>query len=192
MNKNQYISMLENKINCLPPEYSSEILDYYKEHFQEGISIGKSEAEIAHELGTVDTVANSIIAEFYMSNTDEVNSLKTFSKGVISASNLGAGTLNIFTASTYTLSLIITIPTLYIASAIMLVTPPVSLGLHLINPELPISFGIDFLPFEILITAILAFIGWKSFKALNKFSPKLISKAFASIIQKSPLTKIKH
>lgn len=184
MNKNEYIDMLEKRINCLPTPYRNEILDYYKNHFQEGITIGKTETEIAYELGEIDRIADSIITDFYFSNTNEVNDFKTFSKVVISTANLGNGTLNVFTASIYTFSLIITIVTLYIASIIMLVTPPICLGLHLKNPELPITFGINFLPFEVLVTGILILVGWKSFKTLNRFSPKLISKAFTSIIKK--------
>lgn len=57
MNKKDYLTKLKIALQGLPIEEVEDILSDYEEHFQIGISKGKSEEEIAHELGDPREVA---------------------------------------------------------------------------------------------------------------------------------------
>lgn len=57
MNKKDYLTKLKIALQGLPVEELEDILSDYEEHFQIGISKGKSEEEISHELGDPREVA---------------------------------------------------------------------------------------------------------------------------------------
>lgn len=181
MKENRYLRDLESKIKCLPVTYVKEIVSDYKSHFYEGELMGKKDNEIAYELGDVDLIANSIIAEYYIENTNKVDDLKTFTRAVTSSLNAGFGMLNILTILFYIVCLIIIIPTLYFAGIVILLAPPVFLIVHLVYPDLPISFGTNILFLNIIITFMLSFMGYKSIRFLNKYSPKILRGSFGQI-----------
>lgn len=59
MNREEYISRLKLSLQSLPMDELNDILSDYEEHFDIGISKGKSEEEISRELGDPREVANS-------------------------------------------------------------------------------------------------------------------------------------
>lgn len=63
MNKNEFVNELRKNLQGLPLEDIQDILSDYEEHFDVGMSKGKSESEIAKELGEPKE-----IAEGYRSN----------------------------------------------------------------------------------------------------------------------------
>ena len=61
MNQNEFLSRLRQELYGLPKEEIHDIIQDYKEHFQVGLSKGKSEEEIARELGNPRTIAKDFI-----------------------------------------------------------------------------------------------------------------------------------
>ncbi|MEA4890265.1 MAG: DUF1700 domain-containing protein [Clostridiaceae bacterium] len=63
MNKDQFMQILQNKLRCLGPAAVAEILADFEDHFTNGLSRGKTEIEIAAELGNPDDIAQQYIDE---------------------------------------------------------------------------------------------------------------------------------
>lgn len=82
MKMNNYLDTLENKVKCLPELYSKDILNDYRSHFHEGALMGKTEDDIANELGDVDFIANNIIAEYYIENSNMIDDTKKIHKSL--------------------------------------------------------------------------------------------------------------
>ena len=51
MNRDEFIGILRNELSGIPKEEIEDILYDYEEHFEIGIHKGKTEEEIAKELG---------------------------------------------------------------------------------------------------------------------------------------------
>ncbi|MBU3217720.1 DUF1700 domain-containing protein (plasmid) [Clostridium estertheticum] len=69
MEMNNYLDLLNNKMGNLPEGYKKEILKDYENHFQKGLLVGKTENNIACELGEVDLIAKNIVAEYYIEHS---------------------------------------------------------------------------------------------------------------------------
>ncbi len=63
MNKDQFMQNLKNRLESLGPTAVAEILADFEDHFANGLSRGKSETEIAAELGNPDDIAQQYIDE---------------------------------------------------------------------------------------------------------------------------------
>jgi len=63
MNKDQFMQTLQNKLRCLGSAAVAEILADFEDHFTNGLSRGKTEIEIAAELGNPDDIAQQYIDE---------------------------------------------------------------------------------------------------------------------------------
>ena len=57
MNKQDYLDALRRALAGLPPDLASKTLDYYEQTFIEGAAAGRSEQEIAQELGDPKKIA---------------------------------------------------------------------------------------------------------------------------------------
>jgi uncharacterized membrane protein len=64
MNRKEYIGRLRTFLQGLPIEEIQDILSDYEEHFDIGISKGKTEEEIASELGDPREVAQGYRANY--------------------------------------------------------------------------------------------------------------------------------
>jgi len=60
MNKLEYLSALEKALKNYPSNYRDDITSVIEEHFEYGISNGKSEEEIASQLGPIDDLIEPI------------------------------------------------------------------------------------------------------------------------------------
>lgn len=63
MNKDEFLSILHTHLSVLPPEERDELLEDYEAHFAFGKQNGKSESEIARELGEPAELAKEAIGE---------------------------------------------------------------------------------------------------------------------------------
>ena len=70
MNKNEYLNALRISLQSLPPEELEDILSDYEEHFNIGLSKGKSEEEISKELGNPKEISKNYKST-YRSNLNE-------------------------------------------------------------------------------------------------------------------------
>lgn len=66
MKKEEYLDLLEKRMNGFDLEFKSEILSDFNEHFEQGLLAGKSEEEIAKSLGDIQAFIDELKKEdFY-------------------------------------------------------------------------------------------------------------------------------
>ncbi len=73
MNRNEYLEGLKISLHGLPMDELKDILSDYQEHFDIGISKGKSEEEISKELGDPKEVANNYKTTYRPTYSDNNN-----------------------------------------------------------------------------------------------------------------------
>ncbi|MEQ8156509.1 MAG: DUF1700 domain-containing protein [Clostridiaceae bacterium] len=171
MDMNNYLKSLNDKIRSLPDGYRKEILKDYKNHFEEGLLTGKTENDIAFDLGDVDTIAKNIIEEYSIKNYKETASSNNISKALSAVASVGIGALNFLVVWPFILSAAIFVISLYILDFCLLATP-VFLIANLISPALPISFGTEILWLKLLYVLTSAILGYFLYKGLIKISRK--------------------
>lgn len=71
MNKEQFLTQLEGALKRLPSSEREDIIQDFREHFEVGVSEGKSEEEIAKGLGTPQQIAKEITASFHLEQVQE-------------------------------------------------------------------------------------------------------------------------
>lgn len=87
MNREQFLTQLSEHLSTLPRNERDDILNDYNEYFEDGLLEGKSESEIAENLGSPEWIAK----ELNISNTfAKVDRKMTFSN-VLSAIGLTIG-----------------------------------------------------------------------------------------------------
>jgi uncharacterized membrane protein len=64
MNKNQFLTALENGLAKLPVNDRAEILQDYEEYFENGREAGRTETEIVEKLGSVQSLAKELSAGY--------------------------------------------------------------------------------------------------------------------------------
>lgn len=73
MNRLEFIDGLKSNLQGMPLSEIQDILSDYEEHFQIGISKGKSEEEIARELGNPKDIASSYRISYGYNDNEEFN-----------------------------------------------------------------------------------------------------------------------
>ncbi|GKX31861.1 membrane protein [Vallitalea longa] len=71
MNKNEFLKKLDILLESLPYDERRDIMYDYEEHFKSGLYDGKSEEQIADELGNPETIAASYIPNMHTYNRGE-------------------------------------------------------------------------------------------------------------------------
>lgn len=71
MNRQEYILRLKAGLQGMPATEIQDILSDYEEHFDIGISKGKTEEEISKELGDPNTIAGNYKSSYNQSNYDQ-------------------------------------------------------------------------------------------------------------------------
>lgn len=66
MNRMEFIALLETNLSALPPEERAELLEDYEAHFSIGLENGKTEQEIAQELGDPVELAKEALGNRYV------------------------------------------------------------------------------------------------------------------------------
>ena len=89
MTKGEYIQSLRATLKRLPLEEIEDIIYDYEEHFQIGLSKGKTEEEIAKELGDPKSIAKMYNVSSKIDEAENNPSTKNFLKAVFSAMALG-------------------------------------------------------------------------------------------------------
>lgn len=78
MNRVEFINTLKIELGNLPPSEVEDILYDYEEHFEVGLSKGKTEEEIARELGNPRSIAKSYKVNYKINNAENNPSTKSF------------------------------------------------------------------------------------------------------------------
>jgi uncharacterized membrane protein len=79
MNKKQYISILQNHLTSLSAVERNELLTDYESHFTYGMENGKTEEQIAHDLGDPFELVKEILGDRFTIQDPYVNTKKTVS-----------------------------------------------------------------------------------------------------------------
>lgn len=89
MNKNEFLHTLEKQLKGLPDTEVNDILADYTEHFDIGISHGRTEEDIAKGLGHPKMIAKEIKANYFVSQASESFTVNHFFQALISTIGLG-------------------------------------------------------------------------------------------------------
>lgn len=71
MNRDQYMSMLNESLKKLREDERQDILQDFEEHFDAGIEKGKTEEEIAASLGSPQQIAKDLLTEHYIHKAED-------------------------------------------------------------------------------------------------------------------------
>lgn len=89
MNRVEFINTLKIELGNLPPSEVEDILYDYEEHFEVGLSKGKTEEEIARELGNPRSIAKSYKVNYKINNAENNPSTKNLFSAILAAVSLG-------------------------------------------------------------------------------------------------------
>lgn len=89
MTRDEFIKSLKSSLKKLPPEEVEDIVYDYEEHFQIGLSKGKTEEEISKELGNPKNIAKMYNASSRIDEAEHNPSTKNIFKAIFSAMALG-------------------------------------------------------------------------------------------------------
>lgn len=89
MTRDEFIKNLRGSLKRLPPEEIEDIVYDYEEHFQIGLSKGKTEEEISKELGDPKVIAKMYNVSSKIDKAENNPSTKNILKAIFSAMALG-------------------------------------------------------------------------------------------------------
>jgi uncharacterized membrane protein len=89
LNKNQYLSELQDLLKEMDRESREELLYDYKEHFDVAKVEGRTETEVAKELGSPKVVARELLADYKISKAEKHRSVKNIVSAVVASLSLG-------------------------------------------------------------------------------------------------------
>lgn len=73
MNKEQFLNTLYAQLQVIPAKERNELMEDYVSHFEFGLQEGKTEEELAQELGSPEEIAIEAIAEYERTNGKNSN-----------------------------------------------------------------------------------------------------------------------
>ena len=89
MNRTEFINKLENLLKGIPYDDKKEILYDYEEHFNAGMTAGKSEEEIAASLGDPAMIARQFRADYMLNRAESSRTARNLWSAVLSITALG-------------------------------------------------------------------------------------------------------
>lgn len=89
MNRDQFLTRLNDAIKKLPHDERQDILNDFEEHFDIGTAKGKTEEEIAAALGNPNQIAKELSASYYLDQAEAASSPGNIVRAVWAAISLG-------------------------------------------------------------------------------------------------------
>jgi uncharacterized membrane protein len=89
MNKKEFLDSLSKYMRGVPREDEQDILNDFEEHFQMGISEGRSEEELAKSLGDPKMLANQFRANIMVAQAEKETTAANITKAVFASLGLG-------------------------------------------------------------------------------------------------------
>jgi uncharacterized membrane protein len=108
MNKTDYLNLLKSHLKGLAKEEIEDILFDYNEHFEVGLSKGKSDTEISNDLGDPVLIAKQFKADCLLENASEITNFRNVFKAVLAFISLSLFNLLIVFVPFLTLMIVIT------------------------------------------------------------------------------------
>lgn len=121
MTKNQFLAELERHLNKLPKQELEDILRDYEEYFQNALSDGKTEQEIAKSLGSPKQLAKELLATHYIEEVEKSDSALNIARAIWAA--VGLGFLNIIFILGPFIGIVATVASLWFSAFIFIITP---------------------------------------------------------------------
>lgn len=128
MTKTTFLKELERFLKPLAPEERQDILLDYEEHFQSGMQAGKSEDEVADDLGNPRIIAKELLAEYHITKAEEDRSVRNIGRAAIATLSLGFFNL-VFALGPF-LGLVGLLVGLYAATLAFLISPIIIIVFH--------------------------------------------------------------
>lgn len=161
MNRDEFMKILRKELSGLPRPEIEDIIYDYEEHFEIGIHKGKTEEEIAKELGNPKNIAKSYKASFKIDEAEKNPTASNLFKAILAAMALGFFNLVVVLApfivivallfSLYAISvgfIIGGVGSFFGTIAAPFLPAKINIGM---NPLASISFGIGFTALGVLI-----------------------------------------
>jgi uncharacterized membrane protein len=89
MNKQEFLTTLEQGLDSIAENERKDILYDYEEHFSIGLAEGKSEEEIASALGDARSIARQFNADYHVKQAEDSASVGNIVKAVVATLGLG-------------------------------------------------------------------------------------------------------
>jgi Predicted membrane protein len=89
MNRNEFLTILERSLVNMSPSDREDILYDYKEHFNAGLTEGKTEEEISKALGDPKTIAKQYKVDYIVKKADENRNAGNILRALFAALSLG-------------------------------------------------------------------------------------------------------
>ncbi len=89
MSRNEFLSILEHSLGSMSQEDKNDVLYDYKEHFNSGMSEGKTEEEICSALGDPKAIARQYRVEHIVRQADQNRTAGNIVRAVFAALSLG-------------------------------------------------------------------------------------------------------
>lgn len=121
MSKEEYLKLLNRYLTRVSPEERQDILAEYETHFISGKAAGKSEAEIASELGNPKEIGREMSAANAMEKAEGDRNAGNVTNAVLAV--MGLGILNFFVVTVILASLFGILFGLVVATITLLATP---------------------------------------------------------------------
>ncbi len=144
MNRDEFIQTLNQGLHGIPEYEINDILYDYEEHFEIGLSKGKTEKEIAKELGDPKSIAKSYRVFSKISEAENNPSPKNLFKAILAAMALGFFNLVIVLGPF--LLMVGLIFGLYVVSVSFIVGGIGSFFGTIVSPFIPYTINIGFRP----------------------------------------------
>lgn len=89
MNRTEFLNGLNNQLSRIPQADRDEILYDYEEHFSIGLEHGKTEEEIAKDLGDPKAIARQFAADTIVKQAAQTKSAGSITRAVFAIAGLG-------------------------------------------------------------------------------------------------------
>lgn len=89
MTQTDFLQKLSKLLKNIPEEEKQDILSDYEEHFRFAIASGKSETEVAAELGKPETIAKECITIYHLERAEENHSMSSLFRAIFTSIGLG-------------------------------------------------------------------------------------------------------
>ena len=161
LNKKQFLKELRAELKQLQKEDLDPIMEDFEEHFEIGLSKGRSEDELVESLGTPKTIAKHVKADFLVRRAEDKTSFINFSRAFFAT--LGLGFFNLVFGLGIFLGLLALLFGLFVAAGAFvfagiasIISPFIepfvdNLSLGGMNPLAVFFFGIGLTAFGLLI-----------------------------------------
>lgn len=176
MNRVEYLNKLKSLLHNLPQAELDDILSDYHEHFEIGLSKGKTEMEISKELGDPLEVARSYGFEEEKNNNTQTSNNDNTARRIIMAILLITFNATFVLGPAFGLAgiligaFILAISFGFVGVSLIIGSPFMlfanTFGLNIVTTLL---FGIAFIGIGILSTVFLIFISKKIFELVKKY-----------------------